>query len=339
MDFRPQPWRPPPAPGLRGDYAPNHRLTDAELWPAGGRGPEDVVVDADGRVYAGLENGRIVRFPAGGGEPELVSETGGRPLGLELAPGGGLVICDAVKGLLEMAPDGALETLADAFEGEPFRFTNNAAVAADGTIYFTDTSRRWGIREYKLDLLEHSGTGRLFARRPDGVLELLVDGLQFANGVALAPDESYLLVAETGAYAIRRLWLSGPRAGRDETFVDNLPGFPDNLSTGDGVFWLALPSTRDAILDALMPRPWLRHVVARLPDALQPKPKRHGFILGFDADGHVVHNLQDPSGRVAILTGAREHAGRLYMGSLSEPAVAVIELGRGPQPGGQPGSP
>ncbi len=88
-----------------------------------------------------------------------------------------------------------------------------------------------------------------------------------------------------------------------------------------------------------MPRPWLRHVVARLPDALQPKPKRHGFILGFDADGRVVHNLQDPSGRVAILTGAREHAGRLYLGSLSEPAVAVIELGRGPQPGGQPGSP
>ena len=39
-----------------------------------------------------------------------------------------------------------------------------------------------------------------------------MDGLQFANGVVLSPDESYLLVAETGAYRITRLWLGGARA-------------------------------------------------------------------------------------------------------------------------------
>ncbi len=326
MDFRPVAWRPPAGPGLRGDYARNSRLAGAELWPAGGAGPEDVVVDAEGRVWAGLEDGRLVRFPAGGGEPETVAATGGRPLGLELAPGGGLIVCDAREGLLRLTPEGDLERLATGWNGKRFGFANNAAVAADGTVYFTDTSRRWGIREYKLDLLEHSGTGRLFALRPGGALELLLDGLQFANGVALAPDDSFVLVAETGAYAIHRLWIAGPRAGRNETFVDNLPGFPDNLSTGDGVFWLALPSTRDPMLDALMPRPRLRHVVARLPDAFQPKPKRHGFVLGFDADGRVVHNLQDPSGRVAVVTGAREHDGRLYLGSLSEPVVAVVDL-------------
>jgi hypothetical protein len=50
-------------------------------------------------------------------------------------------------------------------------------------------------------------------------------------------------------------------------------------------------------------------------------------VLGIDEAGKVVHNLQDPSGRVAHLTGAREHDGRLFMGSLHDAAIAVIELG------------
>ncbi len=324
--FQPKAWRPPPAPGLLGVYERNDRLATAELWQVGGAGPEDIAVDPDGHLYTGLEDGRILRLPPGGGEPELLADTGGRPLGLELHPDGGLVICDAERGLLFLAPVGELETLADGFEGERFKFTNNAAVAADGTIYFTDASRRYGIAAYKQDLLEHSGTGRLFARRPDGRVDLLMEGLQFANGVTLDPEERYLLVAETGAYRIRRFWLTPDRPGQDEVFIDNLPGFPDNLSTGDGIFWVAMPSPRDRVLDALLPWPWARHVVARMPDRFQPQPKRHGFVLGFDTAGKVVHNLQDPSGRVAMTTGARQHGGRLYVGSLGEPTVAVYAL-------------
>lgn len=324
--FQPEPWDPPPAPGLSGDYARNDDLAGADLWPVGGEGPEDVVVDLAGRVLTGLVDGRIVRLPRGGGAPEVLADTGGRPLGLEIDPAGRLVICDAEKGLLRLDLGGELETLATGWAGEPFRFTNNAAVAADGTIYFSDASRRHGIEAYKEDLLEHSGTGRLFALRPGGRLDLLMEGLQFANGVALAPDESYLLVAETGAYRIRRYWLTPDRPGQDEPFVDNLPAFPDNLSTGDGVFWVALPSPRDKVLDALLPWPALRRLVAGLPESLQPQPKRYGFVLGFDAAGRVIHNLQDSSGRVAMVTGAREHDGRLYLGSLSEPTIAAVTL-------------
>ncbi len=326
MQFRPRPWSPHPSPGLAGDFASNQRLTGAELRPVGGNGPEDVVVDPHGRVYTGLEDGRLLRLHPEGGEPELLADTGGRPLGLELHPDGGLVVCDAAMGLLHLTSAGALEVLADHFDGEPFKFTNNAAVAADGTIYFTDTSRRFGIADYKLDLLEHSGTGRLFALRPGGALELLLDDLQFANGVALDPEERWLLVAETGAYRIRRLWLLGDRQSQDEIFVDNLPGFPDNLSTGEGLFWVAMPSPRDRLLDAMLPRPFTRQIVARLPERLKPQPQRHGLVVSFDAAGKVVHNLQDPSGRVAITTGARQRGNRLYIGSLSEPTVAVHEL-------------
>jgi len=331
MAFRPRRWRPPAAPRLVGGFAPNDRLAGAELWPTGGAGPEDVVLDAEGRLYAGLDDGRIIRFtPSVAGsspsDPQTIASTGGRPLGLELTVDGNLIICDAHKGLLRLPPGGSLETLADSFEGERFVFTNNASVGRDGTIYFTDSSRRYAVDKYKLDLLEHSGTGRLFKRSVDGRLELLLDGLHFANGVALGPDEDFLLVVETASYSIQRLWLRGERQGRSEPFADNLPGFPDNLSFENGIFWVAIPSPRDGLLDAMLPRPWMRHVVARLPEPLQPKPKRHGFVLGYDTAGRVVHNLQDPSGRVAIVTGVREHGNRLYLGSLSESAVAVVDL-------------
>ncbi len=320
-------WRPPAAPGLTGPYEANSDLALDERWEVPGVGPEDVVVGAGGAVYTGVEDGRILRFLPDGRGPEVIAETGGRPLGVEMDGLGRLIICDADKGLLRLGGDGTLETLVDSFEGSPLRFTNNAAVAADGTIYFSDSSR-FGIGDYRADLLEHRPNGRLLAYEPEsGETRLLLDELFFANGVALAEDESFVLVAETASYRIARLWLSGPRAGERDFFVENLPGFPDNLSRGPtGVFWVALPGPRDAMLDWLLPRPRLRALVAKLPERFQPQPKRFGFVVGFDAGGNVVHNLQDPTGAFAMVTGVREHDGWLYAGSLTERAVARTRL-------------
>jgi sugar lactone lactonase YvrE len=89
--------------------------------------------------------------------------------------------------------------------------------------------------------------------------------------VALAPDESFLQVAQTGGYYILRIPLTGPTAGRLEPFAANLPGLPDNLSSvGDGSYWAAFPSPRLPLVDRLMPHPAARRVALRLPDRLQP---------------------------------------------------------------------
>jgi strictosidine synthase len=317
---------------LRGSYEPNLLLRGAELWPTpGGRGPEDVVLDRRGRAYAGLEDGRIVRFDRPGRPPVTVTTTGGRPLGLEFDPEGRLVVCDARRGLLRVdlaAPAPEPAVLADAFEGRRLAFTNNAAVAADGTIYFSESSSHNGIDHYRDELLEHRPNGSLFAFDPRSRrLERLLDGLYFANGVALAADESFLLVAETGRYRLLRLWLRGARRGTRDVLVDNLPGFPDNLSAApDGTFWVALPTVRNRALDALLPHPFARAAVARLPERLQPQPERYGLVLNVDAGGTVVRALHDPTGRVADVTGAREHEGWLYFGSLTEPHVGRARL-------------
>ncbi len=322
-------WHPPAPPKLEGPYEANSKLVVLEQWWTGGVGPEDVAVDDDGNVYTGLEDGRILRFGPEGGEPELVVDTGGRPLGIEVDAAGRLIVCDADRGLLRVEGD-TVETLVDSFEGEPLLLVNNAAVASDGTIYFSVSSTRFRLDDYRLDLAEHSATGRLFAHHPDsGETRLLLDGLCFANGVALDQEETFVLVAETGRYRITRRWLTGDRAGQAEPFIDNLPGFPDNLSRGPtGIFWLALPTPRNRPLDALAPYPRLRKLVMGLPERFQPQPARFGFVLGLSEDGEVAHNLQDPSGSFSLVTGLREHEGWLYLGSLTETSIARVSAPR-----------
>lgn len=177
-----------------------------------------------------------------------------------------------------------------------------------------------------IDLIEGRPTGRAFARATDGTLSVIIDGLQFANGVTLDDRQESVFIAETAKYRVHRHWLSGDRAGDTEIFLDNLAGAPDNLTYGAGILWVSMHSPRQRIVDLMLPRPWMRRLNYRMPDALKPKPLRYGIVLGYDTEGHLIHNLQDSTGRVAITTSARYHDGRLYIGSLTEPHIAVLEL-------------
>lgn len=323
-------WHPPSAPALEGVYATNNKLDRVTLIGKGvGVGPEDVLVDEAGRVYTGYEDGRIMRLTPGG-EPDLIANTGGRPLGLDFDPRGGLIVADGHQGLMRITPGGALQILATEAEGVPFGFTNNVAVADDGRIYFSDASSKFGpAMKARDDIIEHGGHGRLLRYDPASrETEVLLDGLQFANGVAVMPDQRSVLVAETGGYGITRYWIQGARAGEHEVFFANLPGLPDNIrSNGRDTIWVALYAPRNALLDAMGPWPFLREMAFRLPQALQPQPAPHAFVLGLSLDGRVTHNLQDV-GNTSYhpITGVDEARGKLYLGSLEYPAVAVYDL-------------
>ena len=323
-------WDAPPAPELAGVYAPNGRLTDPELWPVPGTGPEDVAIDGDGRVFTGLEDGRILEVGPPGTPPRQVANTGGRPLGLEVHPEGWLLICDAYRGLLRVDPDGreAVDVVLAQVEGRDLVVTNNAAVASDGTIYFSESSTRFPLADFEADILEHSATGSLWRLDPAGDVDRLHAGLAFANGVALTADGGAVLVAETAGYSIHRVRLTGPAQGAVDVFAGNLPGFLDNLSTGPGgTVWCALPSPRLREVDLLKRlHPGLRKLVWRLPDRIQPAAKRSAFVLGFDGDGTVTHNLQGTGEAFHYVTGVREHDGWLYLGSLVEDAIARVPL-------------
>jgi sugar lactone lactonase YvrE len=301
-----------------------------DLIPLPGEGPEDVVADADGRLYTGLADGRVLRVDPGTRAVEQVGDTGGRPLGLEALPDGRLLVCDSVRGLLRLDPGSrAVETLVREVGGTPLRFCSNAVAAADGTVYFSESTRRFGFDHWRSDIFEHSASGRVLRLGTDGRVETLLDGLRFANGLALAADESYLVVAQTAGYELTRLWLTGPRAGTAEPWVANLPGFPDNVSRGpSGLVWVAMPNPRDRRLDALLPRaPWIRRAVHAIPERLQPQPVRTAWVIGVDERGDVVRDYQAPGERWAFATGVVENGGRLYLSSIAERSLAVLDLG------------
>ena len=325
----PAAWTPPAMPPPDGPYATNTALQAAERLAEGaGVGPEDVALDAEGRVYGGCADGRIVRV-APSGAWETFVDTGGRPAGLRFDASGNLLVCDCERGLLSIDPARNVRVLATEADGVPIRFADDLDIAADGTVYFSDASTKFGFRDFALDVVEHRPNGRLLAYDPKtGATRVVLEGLNFANGIAISDDQTYVLVAESNTYSVRRVWLSGPRAGENEPWLDGLPGFPDGiLSNGHGIYWLAVSAPRDGLLDTLMPHPFWRRVLARLPRFALPGPKRVGLVFGLDASGRVVYNLQDPTGaRYANVTNVVERDGWLYLGSLLEPAIGRIRV-------------
>ena len=328
VDAEPVVWTPPPSPEMKGQFEPNDYLQDVEILGLNdGIGPEDIAVDEAGIMYAGYEDGRIIKYDGHGNSLGIFVNTHGRPLGMDFDGEGNLIIADAYKGLLRADQDGNLTTLTTEADGIPFKFADDVDVAADGKIYFTDASYRYGVHDYRLDLMAHQPYGRLLEYDPDTkITTTLLSDLYFANGVAVSPGGEFVLVNETSEYRVQKFWLKGEKSGQPEILMDNLPGFPDGISSdGKGTYWIAMPALRKEIIDNLSGKPFVRKIILRLPEALQPAPDRHGFVLGIDGAGRVIHNLQYPSPEsFSPITSVEEKNGVLYLGSLTYLGFARI---------------
>jgi sugar lactone lactonase YvrE len=333
--IEPVAWEAPPNPGYTGSFAANNRLKGIETFAiAGNHGPEDIAVDSQGRIYTTSHEGRIVRLNADGSNPQNWVDTKGRPLGIDFDKKGNLIVADAFRGLISIAPDGSISELATEADGVPIGFANNVDVAADGKIYFSDSSTKFHAKEWggpyeaaRLELMEHGGHGRLLVYDPStGVAKTLLEGLTYANGVAVSHDQSFVLVNEMGEYRVIRFWIAGPEKGKSETLIASLPSFPDNITTGlEDRFWIAFVSPRNSLMDKLSDSPFLRKVIWRLPNFMRPKAVSYGHIIAIDRSGKVVADLQDPDGSYPINTGVTETKEYIYVGSLVAPVVGRLK--------------
>ena len=317
--------------------APNGELEVAERLVHGQIvGPESVAIDKEGRIYAGTTDGKIVRMrpalhgeaPQPGESVEVFTETNGRPLGMRFAPNGDLIVADVMKGLLRVDSTGAIEVLMRTAEGTPMLFLNDVVVASTGVIYMTDSST-WGYGGQVNDILEAIPAGRVIRYDPATKTAVVIArGLAFANGLALAADESYLLVAETARYRIARVWLQGDKRHLVETFVDNLPGFPDNISLSPrGTWWVAMFSVRKPLLDLVHPFPMLKDILSGLPEALRPRHRSYGLVFEMDGTGRALRSFHDATGkRFRDVSSALESDGHLYIGTLTGTAIGRISL-------------
>lgn len=326
VPIEPVAWQAPVDAGLVDPFEANDRLRSARLVELGGRlGPEDVAGGPDGLIYTATSNGQILRFRQNGTGVEVFADVGGRPLGMEFDADGNLIVANAYAGLQRIQPDGNVAMLVDEFEGVHIDYANDVAIANDGTVFFSDASSKLGASQsggtYEaslMDILEHGGHGRVFRFDPaSGEISIVVDGLNFANGVAISEDQSFLLINETGSYRILRYWLSGSGAGTREVLLENLPGFPDNLNNGlNGRFWVGLVAPRNALIDNLADKPLLRKMVQRLPAFMRPEAQPSSHVIAISADGDVLMNLQDTDARLPALTGVYESADALWLSNL-----------------------
>jgi sugar lactone lactonase YvrE len=325
--IEPEVWVPPPNPGFVDGFEPNSGLSGVTLVDVQGYGPEDVWCTADGKWMTGLEDGRIVMVGPDG-MLETLGNTGGRPLGLQAMSDGSIIIVDADRGLLRLNENGSIDVLADEFEGQKIRFADDLDVSRDGIVWFSDASQRFGIEEFMLDLLEASRTGRLLSYDLNtGELRSHLEGLYFANGVALGPGEQFVLVNETAMGRVHRLWLKGALRGQTDIFIDGLPAMVDNISfNGSDRFWVASPNPRHA-LDALATRPLVRRIAAGLPSWVSKALEEpFSMVSAFDVEGELITTLRDPRARLNQITSVNECQGKLILGSLVSQSIGVVDV-------------
>uniref|UniRef100_A0A1A8KF69 Strictosidine synthase conserved region domain-containing protein n=1 Tax=Nothobranchius kuhntae TaxID=321403 RepID=A0A1A8KF69_NOTKU len=345
-----------PPPALVGLLAVNTQLQRGRRLFAGKlHGPESFTADDNGNVYTGTVDGKLWRIGPddsltlvthmGQNLPECGSSTDyelvcGRPHGVRLDRHGQLIVANSYFGLYRVDPRTGEKTRlvanTEGARGVPFAFLNGLEISSQaGIIYFTDSSSRWGRRHVRLEVLELNNLGRLLSYDPrTRVVTVLLESLYMPNGIALSPDESFLLLAETSIARILRYWLKGPKAGTKEVILDNMIGYPDNIRLSDhGTFLVGITTPRfqkllPPFLDMLAPYPKVKSFLVKVMplswfNLMLPY---YGLVLELGPNGEIVRTLHDPEGRLTwAVSDVFQHRGRTYLGSTDLPFLPVLE--------------
>ncbi|XP_059262409.1 adipocyte plasma membrane-associated protein isoform X3 [Mustela nigripes] len=221
-------------------------------------------------------------------------------------------------------------------EGRKMSFVNDLTITQDGKkIYFTDSSSKWQRRDYLLLVMEGTDDGRLLEYDTETKeVKVLLDQLRFPNGVQLSPTEDFVLVAETTMARIRRFYLSGLMKGGADLFVENLPGFPDNIRpSSSGGYWVGMATIRSnpgfSMLDFLSERPYIKRMIFKLfsQETVMKFVPRYSLVLELSDSGAFWRSLHDPNGQVAsYISEVHEHDGHLYLGSFRAPFLCRLSL-------------
>jgi len=333
----------PPAPATTppSPYALNHRLGAVELIGLGEiDGPEDVILDEDDHLYTGNRTGDIVRFFAPDyRRHEVYAHIGGRPLGLAFAPDGALLCCVGGMGLYRVAHDRSVAKVTDEtnrswrsiIDDSRLRLADDLDVARDGRVFFSEATVRYEMHDWPVDCLESRGNGRIICFDPNrGTTRTILRNLLFPNGICMEHDGQSFLFAETWACRVSRYYFDGPKTGRVERVIADLPGYPDNINrASDGSFWLALVGMRTPSLDLALKMPGFRKRMAQrvAPDEWLYANINTGCIVRFDASGRIIETLWDRSGENhPMITSMREHKGHLYIGGISNNRIGRLRL-------------
>lgn len=237
-------------------------------------------------------------------------------------------------------------------DARPAKLFNSVTVAKNGDLYFTDSSSDFKIHQVLMSLIANPSGRLIHFSRATGKITVLLDKLWFANGVALSPEEDFIVVSDLGRSKLVKFWL---KSGKTETFAEGLPGVPDNLTPDAQGLWVALPLTCDPqnplLMQSMAGTPLIRKFFARIFSLLEllfttidkvfPNDFSKGVahksgssemissllptrssILRLDWKGNIVAAYHSNDG--AAYTHVMDWDGQLYLGSFTHNYIAKV---------------
>lgn len=357
---------------FQGPLSINEKLNNAErLFEGQLKGPEDFAV-YNNDLYTSCHGGLIYKISSTKKlDPVLITgklcdgfhqeHICGRPLGLKFDKSGLLYVADAYYGLLRAnLTTGKYEVLVpmnQEIEGNR-PMIPNSLVISDNTIYWTDSSTSHNLFDGLYTFLGN-GRGRVLKYIiPEKRSEVLLKNIHFANGIILSKDGNFLIVAETFRARLLRYYIRGPKMGTVDTFVDNLPGFPDNINSfGENNFIVSLIIPIDKLAMNLAPYPYVRKLLARTlvlietifkigyhlyPTSMVEKiihwlghfemlqtiglsNSNHSVSIIMDYNGNIVDSLHATDSSVAYISGLVKFKNYYYLASPYNPYLARVK--------------
>jgi gluconolactonase len=197
---------------------PAIEVSDLEAVGHGIERPEQVLVSQDGGVFASDKASAVAQV-CGDGSLRRMGHAGGEPNGIALTHDGHFLIANFGLGLLQVLDpsSGSVQALvADAVDGRPLQWINYVLVDSSGALWVSVCSQ-------SADLVHTIAHGT-----PDGYLfrlgpgsrhpEVVTDGVNFPNCMALDEREEYLYVVRTLTADVVRFPVAGTRLGPEELF-------------------------------------------------------------------------------------------------------------------------
>ena len=320
-------------------------------------------------MYTGVQGGDILRLNIKAPKKpwEFVAKIGtlctdthqeklcGRPLGLEFDKNGNLIVCDAYYGLwkidMKTMEKKVLVPANLDIEGKQNMLTNSLTISKDSkTIYYTVSSTNFYLSDGMYEILTVPSGRVLKYDVYANMSKVIMDEVSFANGIALSPNEDFLLVNECGASVIWKYWLKGDQRGQKEVFA-HTPGCPDNLRPSeDGKFIVGIivpvSEENSSFMGSLLMNPIMAKVVVRLYSLIQVLLHKfnesvfyveafsvvihrlgntehsganmlpgYGLIVEYDSEGQVVQSWHSTDPMISKFCEGFLHNGYLYLGS------------------------
>ncbi len=179
----------------------------------------------------------------GEGRPEVMARVDfpAFPMCIDWLPDGRLLVVAARDGrLLRQEPDGTLATHADlsslAERGHPW---NEIVVDGRGHVYLNNQGFDFPGGEF--------APGTIALIRPDGSAKQVAEGIAFPNGMAVTPDNSTLIVAESYGQKLTAFQIAADGSlSPPRVWADLGDGVPDGICLdAEGAVWYAdVPNKR-----------------------------------------------------------------------------------------------